>query len=125
MRRPLTVVRFTVPKDLSQLPFALREACASFVGVDVAPRQVAEFLSARIGQEVIVSFTSQYGREARQNLDYLSAKLDAADSGYSAARDLYPLPHDEQKIASLIARASYPVNGPSFSDTAPLLMAVA
>ncbi len=122
MKKPLTVLRFVVPANISEIPFALREAGAYFVDIEIAPKMFTAHLQANIGKPVTVAFTSQYGKEAKQNLDYLAAKIRLAGGTYEAARDLYPLPHGQNKIDELLALASFPVSGPSFVEQPSLLL---
>lgn len=120
--KPLTVIRFVVPENLAEIPFALREAQARFVDADVEPKMFAAHLSAKVGQTVTLSFTSLYGGEAKQNLDYVAAKIRTAGGTYEAARNLYPQPHGKVQIAELLAKASFPVVGPSFVDVPSLFL---
>lgn len=116
MKKPLTAIRFVVPAQMSEIPFALREAQARIVGMDIQPKLLASYLKEKVGETVTVAFTSLYGREAKQNLDYLAAKITGAGGSFIAARDLYPLPHGADKVDELLARAAFPVVGPSFVD---------
>lgn len=118
MKKPLTVVRFSVPTNYADILFAMREVNASIVGVDIGGRQYREFLSAAVANQtpVEIAFTSQYGKEAKDNLDYFIAKLKAAGVRFDAARDLMALPHDATKVRLLLDLASPDVPGPSFVD---------
>jgi hypothetical protein len=122
LKKPLTVIRFVVPENLAEVPFGLREAEARFVGAVVEPKMFAAHLKANVGNTVTVAFTSLYGREAKQNLDYLAAKIKLAGGKYEAARDLYAMPHGENQVSELLAKASFPVVGPSFVDAPALLL---